>query len=39
MAWHARYFGINVILHAGQWWVGGGSCWDDALFDHLCLIK
>lgn len=37
MVWHICFFGINVILSAGQ--VEGGSCWDDALFDHLCLIK
>lgn len=39
MVWHVRYFGMNVSLGAGQGWVVGRSCWDDALFDHLCLIK
>lgn len=39
MVWHISYFGINVILGAGQGWVEGRRCWDDAVFDHLCLIK
>lgn len=39
MVWHISYFGINVILGAGQGWVEERSGRDNVLFDHLCLIK